>query len=213
MRLHRLLVAISSIALLPAAAAQAQESRLFDNSWFWGIHAGVTEVGTPVTGSGAQATIGADWLITRSMGGLYVSYDQALFNRTSAVSDTAAVNGTRYVYIHGMRSGSVAAVAFPWHSDGFRPYAGLGMQLSVIGTAEAQADTLGAPSTQVAQRVENARSRTTLFLMGGAQWQVQRAAIFGQVTIAPSDDRFLISRPTTMIVGGVRYNIGSAIDR
>lgn len=213
MRLHRLLVAVSSLVLLPAAAAQAQEARLFDNSWFWGIHAGVTEIGTPATASGAQATIGGDWLITRSMGGLYVSYDQSMFNRTSSISDPAAVNGTRYVYIHSMRTGSIAGVAFPWHSGGFRPYAGLGMQLSVIGSADAQSDANGAPSSDIAQRVENARSRTAVLLMGGAQWQVRRTALFGQVTFSPSDNQFLISGPATMIVAGVRYNFGSSIDR
>jgi len=77
MRLHRLLVAVSLLALLPTTAAQAQQSRLFDNSWFWGVHAGATEIGTPATAVQAHTTVGADWLITRSMGGLYVSYDQA----------------------------------------------------------------------------------------------------------------------------------------
>lgn len=212
MRLHRLLVAVSSLVLVPAAAAQAQSARLFDNSWFWGVHAGVTDVGTPATGVGAEPTIGGEWLITRSTGGLYVAYDQAMFNRTSAIADAAAVNGIRQVYIHDMRSGSIAGVAFPWHSGSFRPYAGLGMQLSVIGSAEPQTDANGAPSSDVAQRVENARSRTTVFLMGGAQWQVRRAALFGQVTVTPSDNQFLISRATTMIVGGVRYNFGSSIE-
>jgi len=212
MRLHRLLVAVSSLALLPATAAQAQHSRLFDNSWFWGVHAGATAIGTPATAVQAHTTVGADWLITRSMGGLYVSYDQAMFDRTSGIADPAAVNGLRRVSIHDMRSGSIAGVAFPWHAGNFRPYAGLGMQLSVLGDAVAQTDANGAASSDVTQRIEDARSRTTVFLMGGAQWQLNRAALFGQVTVAPSDSQFLVSRPTTMIVGGVRYNFGSSID-
>lgn len=213
MRLHRLLVAASSLAFLPTVAAQAQQARLFDNSWFWGVHAGAVQIGTPATGSQAAATVGAEWMITRSMGGLYVAYDQAMFNRTSAVADTGALGGYRPVSIHDMRSGSIAAVAFPWHADNFRPYAGLGVQLSVIGSADVQPDANGAVRPDVAQRTEDARSRTMVFLMGGAQWQLHRAALFGQVTVSPSDNQFLVSRPVTMLVGGVRYNFGSSIDR
>lgn len=213
MRLHRLLVALSSLTLLPATAAQAQQARLFDNAWFWGIHAGATQIGTPATAAQAHTTVGAEWMITRSMGGLYVAYDQAMFNRTSAITDASAVNGVRRVSIRDMRSGSIAGVAFPWHAGSFRPYAGLGMQLSVLGSASAQTDANGAASPDVAQRIESARSRTTVFLMGGAQWQVRRAALFGQVTLTPSDNQFLVSSPTTMIVGGVRYNFGSSIER
>lgn len=213
MRLHRLLVAVSSLVVLPAAAAQAQEARLFDNAWFWGVHAGVTEVGTPATAVKAEGTIGAEWLITRSMGGVYVAYDQAMFNRTSAITDASAVSGLRRVSIHDMRSGSIAGVAFPWHAGSFRPYAGLGMQLAVIGNATPEADANGAASADATQRANDARSRTTVFLMGGAQWQVRRAAVFGQVTVMPPDSQFLVSRPATMIVGGVRYNFGSSIER
>lgn len=211
MRLHRLLVAVSSLALLPLTAAGAQQARLFDNSWFWGVHAGETEIGTPATGTMAEGTIGAEWLITRHSGGLYVAYDQTMFNRTSAITDASAVGGMRRVSIHDMRAGSIAGVVFPWHSGGFRPYAGLGAQLDVLGSATAQTDANGAPSTDVASRVENARSRTAIFLMGGAQWQVRRTALFGQVTMSPSDSQFLVTRPTTSFVAGVRYNFGSSI--
>jgi hypothetical protein len=122
------------------------------------------------------------------------------------------VGGLRRVSIHDMRAGSIAGVAFPWHHGGFRPYAGLGAQLAVLGSAVAQSDANGAPSTDVASRVEDARSRTTVFLMGGAQWQVRRAAVFGQVTMTPSDSQFLVTRPTTSFVAGVRYNFGSSIE-
>lgn len=211
MRLHRLLVAASSLVLLPLTAAGAQQARLFDNAWFWGVHGGATEIGTPATATQAQATIGGEWLITRTTGGLYVSYDQTMFNRTSAVTDASAIGGLRRVSIHDMRTGSIAGMVFPWHSGGFRPYAGLGAQLAVLGSATAQTDANGAPSSDVDQRVEDARSRTAVFLMGGAQWQVRRAAVFGQVTMTPSDSQFLVSHATTSITAGVRYNFGSSI--
>ena len=213
MRLHRLLAAVASLTVLPLTAAGAQQARLFDNAWFWGIHGGATEIGTPATATQAEGTIGAEWLITRHAGGLYVSYDQTMFNRTSAIGDGSAVGGLRRVSIHDMRAGSIAGVVFPWHSGGFRPYAGLGAQLAVLGSATAQTDANGGPSTDVASRVENARSRTTVFLMGGAQWQVRRAAIFGQVMMLPSDSKFLVSHAATSFVGGVRYNFGSSIDK
>lgn len=213
MRLRRLFVAVLSLIIVPVTAAHSQEARLFDNSWFWGVHAGATEIGTPATGIQAHTTVGAEWLITRSDGGLYVAYDQAMFDRTSGIADASAVNGMRRVSIHDMRSGSIAAMAFPWHAGSFRPYAGIGAQLSVLGSAVAQTDANGAPTSDLASQVEDARSRTTVFFMGGAQWQVRRTAVFGQVTMAPSDSHFLVSRPMTMIVGGVRYNFGSSIER
>ena len=37
----------SSITMPRGHTAQAQQEQLFQNSWFWGVHAGGTSVGTP----------------------------------------------------------------------------------------------------------------------------------------------------------------------
>jgi hypothetical protein len=213
MRHRRLLAALPLFLLVAAPSMRAQDVSLFDNSWFWGVHAGSTSIGTPAQSANA-ATIGGEWMITRSTGGLYVAYDQANFTGSSAIVDNAAVGGLRSVSISDMRTVSLAAVAFPFHSSGFRPYAGLGVALSLIGSATAQGDTVGATvNSDVVQRVNDAKSRSSAFVMGGAQWQIRRTAIFAQVTAMPSNANFLVTKPVTTITGGVRYNFGTSIDR
>ena len=214
MRSSRCLVAAMILTSVCAvSAARAQEAKFFQNSWFWGIHAGATGVGTPGSSNKQAATYGAEWLITRSRGGLYVSYDQAQFHRTSQIADPSTTSGLRPVSIDGMRSVSLAGVAFPVRWASFRPYAGLGFSIHVIGDATALPDSSGAPAPDfVAQATEDARSRAAVFLMAGGQWQGERIAFFGQVTSAPSTDKFLITRPITVITAGVRYNFGRAIE-
>ncbi len=210
----RLFAALPLFLCLAATTAGAQQQQLFQNSWFWGLHAGGTVIGTPNTGSGAVGTVGADWMITRTDGGLYVSYDQASFGRMSAIADSSEPNGSRQVALRDMRTVSAAAMAFPWHSGHFRPYAGVGFALSVIGSATAQLDPPNpAPSDRVIQDVNNARSRTTFFGLAGAQWQVRRTAIFAQGSFIPSSSSFLITKPIAAFVGGIRYNFGSSIDQ
>lgn len=213
MRLHRLVIAVSSLALFPITAAHAQDARLFDNSWFWGVHAGAAMIGTPASSVRAEPTIGAEWMITRRRGGVYAAFDQTMLDRTSAVVDTSVAGGARNVGIHTMRTASIAAIAWPYHYEGFRPYAGVGAQLSVLGSAKPQLNPDGTVPSDVASRTENARSTAALFFLGGAQWQLGRAAVFGQLSATPSNGNFLITKPITTITGGVRYNFGSAIEQ
>jgi hypothetical protein len=211
-RLYSLLTFACAMPLL-AATAHAQQTRFFQNSWFWGVHAGATGIGTPTEGSRGAATFGGEWLITRSMGGLYAAYDQANFSRMSSVADGSAIDGRRPVEIHDMRTASFGAVAFPGQVKHVRPYAGLGFAISVIGSATPTPDSTGTVSSDVASRADDARSRSTVFALLGAQWQIQRTAVFLQGTLMPSDNNFLASRSMTSVVLGVRYNFGSSIDR
>jgi hypothetical protein len=209
----RLLAAVPLFICLAATRAQAQEERLFQNSWFWGLHAGVTSIGTPGESASQAGTIGADWMITRTDGGLYVAYDQANFTRTSAIADPTATNGMRPISVHDLRTVSIGGVAFPWHSGRFRPYAGLGYALSLVGSASVQADSLGtATPSGLEQKIDDARSRSSIFAMAGAQWQIRRTAVFAQASFIPSSNSFLVTKPITSITAGIRYNFGSSID-
>jgi hypothetical protein len=217
---RRLVVAGLFTVLCTAPVAHAQQAKLFQDSWFWGLHGGATLFGTQTVSGRSAGTLGAEWMITRSKGGLYVSYDQASFNSMSAIVDPAASNGVRPVSIHDMRTGSIAGVAFPAQFGAFRPYAGVGFAISVIGNATPEADIATTPGTtpapvssSVLQNTEDARSRSTVFLMGGGQWQHQRVALFGQVTVIPGSNGFLIDTPITQLSAGLRYNFGSSIDR
>lgn len=207
-----LLAAVPLFICLAATAAHAQQEQFFQNSWFWGLHAGTTSIGTPNQSTSQVGTIGADWMITRTVGGLYVAYDQANFNRTSGIADASAANGVRPIAIHDMRTVSVGGVAFPWHANRFRPYAGLGYALSLVSNASIQPDSLGTPTPGgLPQAVENARSRSSIFALLGAQWQVRRTAIYAQASFIPSSDQFLVTQAITSISAGIRYNFGSSI--
>src|SRR5258707_135685 len=132
----------ASLLLLCAAASPviAQEARLFQNSWFWGLHAGSTNVGTTYASGSGASTLGGEWVITRQRGGLYVAYDQARFTRTAGIADPGTSSGTRAVTIHNMRTGSIAGLVFPFNMTKFRPYGGLGLSLNVLGDATPQPD-------------------------------------------------------------------------
>lgn len=207
-----LLAAVPLYICLAATTAHAQQEQLFQNSWFWGLHAGTTSIGTPNKSTSQAATIGADWMITRTMGGLYIAYDQANFNRTSGIVDGSSANGIRPIAVHDMRTISVGGVAFPWHANKFRPYAGLGYALSLVANASVQPDSLNSPAPDgLPQVVEDARSRSSIFGLLGAQWQVRRTAIYAQASFIPSSDQFLVTKAITSISAGVRYNFGSSI--
>ena len=209
----RLLTAVPLILCIATATAHAQEEQLFQNSWFWGLHAGVTSIGTPSRGSSEVGTVGAEWMITRSNAGLYVAYDQASFSQTSGVLDPSASNGMRPLAIHDLRTISVGGVAFPWHSGHFRPYAGLGFALSLVGSATIEPDSLNTPvPSTLSQTVDDSRSRSSIFALAGAQWQIRRTAIFAQASFIPSSNDFVVTKPITNIVAGIRYNFGSSID-
>ena len=209
----RLLAAVPLFLCLAATTAQAQQEQLFQNSWFWGLHAGSTAIGTPGKSTSQAGTLGADWMITRTDGGLYVSYDQASFTRTSGIADASAAKGVRPISVHDLRTVSIGGLAFPWHSGRFRPYAGLGYALSLVGNASVQPDSLNTPAPSgMTQAVDDARSRSSIFALIGAQWQVRRTAVFVQGSFIPSSDRFLITKPITSITAGLRYNFGSSID-
>jgi hypothetical protein len=215
----RFFTALTFATFCTASLAHAQNDKLFQNSWFWGVHAGATYAGTTYS-SGSSGTLGAEWMITRSVGGLYLSFDQANLNSKGAVDDPSEPSGYRAVSIHDLRTGSIAALAFPVQWGNFRPYGGLGFAISVIGNATPQADVVTqvgaapAPVDQgIIQKTEDARSRSSVFFMGGGQWQLRQMAVFGQVSVTPSTSDFLINGTITQVSVGVRYNFGSSIER
>lgn len=201
--------------LLAASSAGAQTSEPFKNSWFWGAKAGVVSIGTTDAPSTARPTIGLDWLITRSVGGLYVSADYTTVEMNGSVADPSSPSGRRLVRFSNLRRAGFAALAFPRSFGPLRPYGGLGLSINVIARAEPVADTLGGTvSAAVVERANDARSRSVLQGMVGAQMQLSRFVVFGQLTMMPSTQRFLVSeRSLHFLEGGIRYNFGPSTDR
>ncbi len=203
------------ITALVATTAQAQESRPFRNSWFWGAKLGTVSVSTSETGRTWAPSIGAEWLITRTAGGLWVFADHSSFDVRSSIDDPSITGGRRDVDVRNLRRFGFAAVVSPRAFGLVRPYAGLGMALNVIGRASPTADSAGTPvSESVRDDIDERRSRASVIGLGGVQAQLGRAAVFTQITAMPSNRRFLLNgSPLVGLELGVRFNFGSSTAR
>jgi hypothetical protein len=195
-----------------SAAASAQQSRYFDDSWFWGVKSGVATFSPTLGGNETAATFGGEWLITRSRGGLYISADQANVSTVSAVVDANTSDGVRPVTVNKLRRIGFAALAFPVRIGRLRPYAGLGLSVDVVGSAVPQ---LGAKENgvddAVSQRIDENKSQAGVLGMAGLQVQFERLAIFGQASVVGAQSRFLLGNSSLgFFEGGIRYNIGSS---
>ncbi len=205
------IAALVSTALAPSLLA-AQRAREFEDSWFWGVKAGVSTFSPTLGGTESTATYGVEWLITRTRGGLYVSADEANVSATSAVFDPTADGDLRSVRVRKLRRIGFAALAFPWTFNRLRPYAGLGLTLNVIGDATPLLSAQeSAVDDAVSQRINDRSSQAALLGMAGAQLQFHKLAIFGQVSVAPSSAKFLLNNSVLgFFEAGVRYNFSGA---
>ncbi|HUR91107.1 MAG TPA: hypothetical protein VMY38_00385 [Gemmatimonadaceae bacterium] len=206
--------ALGLTALL-ATTVQAQESRPFRNSWFWGAKVGTLSVSTAETARTWAPSIGAEWLITRNQGGLWVFADHSSFDIRGSVDDPSLPSGRREVDIRNLRRFGFAAVVSPRAFGMIRPYAGLGMSLNVVGRAIAVADSAGnTGGNAVRTAIDDQRSRAAILGLAGAQAQFSRAALFTQITATPASRRFLLNEgPMVGWDVGVRYNFGSSVAR
>lgn len=208
------LLGLALLSALPTIGS-AQAGRLFKDSWFWGAKTGVMSYSTKAVENAVAPMVGGEWLITRTRGALYVSYDQTFFNNDSAIQDILNTNGVRIVNMDDMRRVTFAALAFPKEYIGFRPYGGLGVALNFIQTATPRGSFVSASqANDIAATVEDQRTRASVLVMVGVQAQYSRWSLFGQGTMMPAHAQFLINgRSTYFLEGGLRYNIGSSIER
>lgn len=197
-------------ALLPATGS-AQRFHDFEDSWFWGVKAGVSAF-SPTNGDSEVApSFGAEWLITRTRGGLYISVDQTNVDTRSVVFDPTADGSARPVGVDKLRRLGFAALAFPKRFGRFRPYAGLGLTVQIIGDAYPLLYTdEDAVDDTVYDRISERSGQAAVLGMGGVQVQLGRAAVFGQASVTPASSRFLLSNALGFFEAGVRYNFGGA---
>ena len=214
MPLASMIRALGFTALL-ATTVQAQESRPFRDSWFWGVKVGTLSASTTESSRTWAPSIGAEWLITRSAGGLWVFADHTSFDIRGSVDDPSLPSGRRGVDIRNLRRFGFAAVVSPRAFGIVRPYAGLGMSLNVVGRALAVADSAGnTGGTAVRTAIDDQRSRAAVLGLLGTQAQFSRAAVFTHLTMTPASRRFLLNEGP--MIGwdlGVRYNFGSSVAR
>ncbi|MGQ0767189.1 MAG: hypothetical protein ACT4OZ_16190 [Gemmatimonadota bacterium] len=207
---------VFAFLLSSTASAQASmdERTGFDNSWFWGAKGGVTSLNA---GGGriSAPTIGGEWLITRNKGALYISGEQSFFDEVGGVFDQSVNGALRSVRVSDMRRYAIGLLAFPVTWGELRPYAGLGLSLNVIQSADPEGTYINQQTqTLVFQRVSEQTSKVSAVMTAGAQLQFGRTALFGQVSSMPTRSNFLLSGSnyTFVLEGGFRYNLANAIE-
>lgn len=194
-----------------STTASAQESKFFDDSWFWGVKSGVATFSPTLGGNESALSYGAEWLITRSRGALYVSFDQANVSSVSAVVDPNTGDGFRPVSVDKLNRIGVALLAFPKRFGKFRPYAGIGISLDIVGSASPMVGVNDQVDDAVFQRIDDRRSQSGVLGMAGLQMQFERLAVFTQATIIPAQSDFLLSNNVLgFFEAGVRYNFGTS---
>jgi hypothetical protein len=204
---------VLALVVLTPAVSSAQSSRLFENAWFWGAKAGLMNFSTGVETKTAPL-VGAEWLITRNRAGLYLSAEQAFFTATGYVND--GNGGPAYVNLKDSRRYSAALLAFPVNWGTLRPYAGVGLSLNLIQHATlASGQPIDADQEDVINsEIHEQRDRVAFDIMGGVQAQYRRFSVFGQATYMPARANFFFSgRSTYILEAGLRYNVGSSVDK
>jgi len=220
MRLLRVLVSASAFAALFTQPAAAQEGRQFKDSWFWGVKGGTMVYTSTDKATGVAPFVGADWMITRSQGGLYVAYDQVFLNAQGSFPDRDPNNVAfqHLVDLSGVRRFSMVGMLFPAQQPLLHPYLGAGFAFNQVASAEMQG---GAGSTsRYAQALDSVQIKRTAFapvFMGGVQARMPRFSVFGQVSASPTQTDYFLSRPggrafSLTLEGGIRYNIGTSIE-
>ncbi len=218
MRILRSLTLASAFAL--PALAGAQDGRPFKDAWFWGLKAG----SFTLADSGGRYTqapmIGFDWMITRTHGGLYLSASQAFFNQQTLAlrdPDFGADSGLRVINLTNLRRFDAAVMVFPGENPRWHPYAGLGFTLNAIADAVGQPPFATADQlTFTNQLIQSEKVSFSPLGIVGAQYRFPDISVFGQATINATQHTFLLynGQPVNLSFEiGLRYNIGSSIDR
>ena len=210
--IRSLATGLALLAILPVVAS-AQEGRHFKDSWFWGAKAGNMTFWTKKVRHAQAPLLGVETLITRSRGGLYISGDMAFFDELSTLGTYS--NGEPIVVeLHDMRRVTAAAMIFPKQFGGIRPYGGVGFALNFIQDVTLPGSSSSIERDMVNEAAHDQKSRAAPVFMVGVQLQLLRLSVFGQGTYMPAQANFLLNNNETYFVeAGLRYNIGSSIDR
>jgi hypothetical protein len=211
-------VAAAALPALVAAQSTAAAPRSFEDSWYWGVKGGITSFTTGPQGTTkvTAPTGGAEWLITASRVGLYLSVQQSFFDEQAGVYDPSSAGSVRTVDISDLRSYGASLFAFPVKWGALRPYAGVGVSINVIQSA-APTGTFDSPERQdsVFTRVDDQSSRASLIWTAGLQANASRWGLFVQASAMPTRNNFLINGAanTYQFEGGLRFNLASAVER
>ena len=218
MRMTRALIAaLALVAVLPQIGT-AQMGRSFKDAWFWGVKGGGMDYNSATTTHQQAPLGGVEWLITRTRGGLYVSYSQALFTDQAGImleGDTTV----HLVNLKNMRRLDVAAMVFPGLSMYARPYAGIGFSIKQINSAElADLTSFSSPDDIATAQafITQLRTAASPYFVIGTQLRLPLFSFFAQGTASPANrNMFLFNGKSFHLTyeAGLRLNVGTSIDR
>lgn len=220
------LAATACLALSAISTADGQ-ARPFRDSWFWGVQTGVMSytgadalTPTAATSSSFAPLLGADWLITRKTGGLYLSFAQSFLTTTSVVLNgpSSADTGFRAVDVKNLRRFNLAAMAFPGDYLRLHPYVGGGFSFGYLGAAQAQFTSVDTQKhvDYAASAVNDTKAAIGPMFIGGAQYRLKGISVFGQFTLSTMAKDFLLANGRTVSYStefGLRYNLGPSVER
>jgi hypothetical protein len=216
--MRALTIAAAVVVAVPTIAT-AQQGRSFKDAWFWGIKGGGMTLADSGQAYKQAPYAGIEWLITRTHAGLYISGGQAFFTQQTFVArDPAqADSGLRVVDIKNMRKLDLAVMGFPGEHLRFHPYAGIGFSLNQIVDAHARPPFGNADQANYANQViQDQKVAFSPLLIVGGQYAMRKVSIFGQGSLSPTQSQFLGYNGRSMSFSyelGLRYNVGSSIDR
>jgi hypothetical protein len=233
MRLIRSLTTGLALVVLLPVAGRAQQGKLFNNSWFWGVGAGTLTYWTSTTAHAEAPSVSLDWLITRSHMALLVGFDQTFFNshnvtytdRGRLYQDTTLTNFYDVAYyaqatIRNSRHITASLMAFPGHGP-IRPYVGVGISANFV---QGSVTTSAAPNLSPAaqwfpnyygtQFRDQAANWVSPIVTAGLQLQLSRFSVYGQGKLFPISNNpyapyFFTDQGFFELQAGIRVNVAS----
>jgi hypothetical protein len=220
MRMVRTAAALAGLTLLPSLlfAQSNGSSNGMKDSWFWGINGGAMlfNAGFDEDVMVTAPSVGGEWLITRTNVALRVSVAQAFFEEQSAIFDPTVSGSVRPVDVKDWRRYAAELYFMPSGDRSLVPYAGFGLALNVLQSATPAGSFSSEESLEeVFTLVDEFSTRASLMFTLGTQVRVGRSGVFVQASAMPTRNQFLLNRSnyTIGLEAGIRYNVGSAIER
>ena len=233
MRLTRSLTTGLALSVVLPVAGQAQQGKLFNNSWFWGVGGGSLTYWTSTTAHAEAPSITLDWLVTRSHMALLVGFDQTFFTARNLTytdvgrfyKDTTLTNWYDVAYyaqakVKNSRHINLSLMAFPGHGP-IRPYAGIGISANFVqGSVTTSAPPALSPAIQWypnyygSQYRDQASDWVSPVITAGLQLQLSRFSVYGQGKFFPtSHDQyapyFFTDQGFVELQAGIRVNVAS----
>lgn len=220
MRITRTLAAAAVLAAVMPRVGTAQIGSSFKDAWFWGVKAGGMDYNSATTTHRQAPMGGVEWMITRTHGGLYISYSEAFFTDQAAILTNSDPSDTlpRMINLKNMRRLDMAAMVFPGSNTWLHPYAGIGFSIKQISSAD-PADMNFSSSDQYAitqAYIKELRTGASPYYIVGTQLRLIGFSVFVQGTASPAQQNMFLYNSKGFHLtyeAGLRYNVGSSISK